>query len=397
MSEFKTTIASNGVAFHFALKQGRYVRISAKEFHALSAQKATPKSNKKASKQATTPKSAKRKRTTVKKASIPSKKATPKPRTKKTKILQPVAQKEVEKVPQEEKTLHCSSDGVCWLNPLKAAESRLSTKEPHVTEFTEQGRRDYQEDRVSIQHYNTASNRFFSSGSLMLAIFDGHGGANAAIFLKEHYWNAFLEAIEEADSPKEAFEISMKRLMMKWKIESEANNKDTSGSTIISCVLDWKQRKLYSCNLGDSQLAVYDANGKVGFETKMHEVEGEETKAINSRKYYSEHDAKQQDCFSWQKRILGYLAMSRAFGDLWAVYSDCIGRELDYNKFILPSNPDEYSVVLGSDGLFDNLPLKDLMQEFKPDAKIIGKAALSKSMFGIQDNISVIVATTLNV
>jgi serine/threonine protein phosphatase PrpC len=258
-----------------------------------------------------------------------------------------------------------------------------------IHNYAVQNKRAYMEDFKCIEKNIGEDSDWVSDKAAFLAIFDGHDGDTCAQWLSQEFWPELQSQLLARGSVEEAFQKTMSLLHNRWKKES-AKTSDTAGSTIISCIVDPIKKKIWVCNLGDSQLVLFESNtGEIVWESTMHEITEEEEKRITQR------GVGQDACFVTryygETRINGVLALARAFGDLHSDYSPCVGKEHDFTEIKLLEGQ-KYTLVLGSDGLFDELKPKTIGLEFihkqKHDANTIGKAALEKNQAG--DNITVI-------
>jgi len=247
--------------------------------------------------------------------------------------------------------------------------------------------RDYNEDRVSIvldipKPYSKPDNEPWPNSSIF-AVFDGHGGAKCADFLRNnlHYYIArnkwFPTDPEEA--LKEACEAAEKRYIEN-QLTSEDGKGDTSGSCgLVMVIVD---DNCYVCNVGDSRAVVSRNGGKVKQAvTRDHKPsdESERSRVINAggriyQNFPTVPNARQfgstgsvLPVAAGPHRILpGGLAISRAFGDIEAKIPKFGG-----NSNVLIAKPEITIfkinkavdfIVLGSDGIFDVMSNEEVIK-----------------------------------
>jgi len=214
--------------------------------------------------------------------------------------------------------------------------------------------REYMEDYAllldrDIKLYNQ-SNRF-----LFACVCDGHGGKKCAEWTSKNFvpkMQKFSMKLKEVDLCPLLY-LTMKTLAAEW----DKNETDTSGSTVNVCLLDRVTGILFFMNLGDSRaLLINNETKKIELITRDHELESPEEKVKVKLRTLKKNGSKCRvtktsgDCL----RVQGQVAMSRAMGDNMEEIEGCLSREPDIYKFEL-QKPYNYTIVMGSDGLFDDL------------------------------------------
>ncbi|GLJ22244.1 hypothetical protein SUGI_0418200 [Cryptomeria japonica] len=199
------------------------------------------------------------------------------------------------------------------------------------------------------------------------AVFDGHGGSQAALHCKERLHEALAEEIRLTDPVTATeWESVMKACFLKMDVEvaglcgsgkqldgrgfesqghtetsepSEARATETVGSTAVVAVVS--SRQIVVANCGDSRAVLSTADNSVALSAD-HKPEGAEEmariEAAGGRVIY------------WNGyRVLGVLAMSRAIGDKYL--KPYVIAEPDLR--VRERNAEEECLILASDGLWD--------------------------------------------
>ncbi|XP_055300823.1 uncharacterized protein LOC129567687 isoform X4 [Sitodiplosis mosellana] len=271
-----------------------------------------------------------------------------------------------------------------------------------VTGHCSQGGRKYMEDFFSVAYQQgLADERDFEYA--FIGIYDGHGGAEAATFAKEHLINlivnqkAFwsdddhdvLRAIREGYI---ATHYAMWREQEKWP-KTASGLPSTAGTTASVAFI--RHGKIYIGHVGDSGIVLgYQEDGEKHWRaqalTQDHKPESheEQTRIINSGgKVINKAGVPR---VVWNRPRIGhkgpvrrstpideipFLAVARSLGDLWS-YNSAL------NEFVVSPEPDVRVVridpkrfkclVFGTDGLWnvvspqgavDNVRLSDQMNE----------------------------------
>lgn len=210
-------------------------------------------------------------------------------------------------------------------------------------------------------------------------VFDGHGGPNAADFVRTNLFNNLMSNVSLRSNTikaiAEAYEITDAQYL---KQEASANRED--GCTAVTAVLIGT--RLIVANVGDSR-AVLCRGGKAVALTVDHKPNNKEERARIE-------NAGGVVVWAGTWRVGGVLAVSRAFGD----------RPL--KKFITATpdvveehlTPDDEFLLMASDGLWDvvsNQEAVALVQGIS-DPQLAAKKLTEEAMTrGSNDNISCIV------
>ncbi|MEX2090516.1 MAG: PP2C family serine/threonine-protein phosphatase [Candidatus Paceibacterota bacterium] len=238
------------------------------------------------------------------------------------------------------------------------------------TSVARQGPRPYQEDR----HYETyIPDRKW----LLLAIMDGHGGADTADFCEK---NIFRMMPIDKGTPKHSLRALVVNL-------NSATRQHKTGSTFSGVIISEKQNTASVAILGDSPVVILDDKGQLHISPE-HNVRTN----IEEREAAIKRGGEYSGGYIWiNDGDLGTqgLQMSRALGDV------LLGR-------ILSREPETYNVynpvwvLVASDGLFDpsHKNSKSLLEEMKKFAK--SKATADTLMAwaekrGLEDNATAVV------
>ncbi|KOO35445.1 protein phosphatase 1f [Chrysochromulina tobinii] len=224
-----------------------------------------------------------------------------------------------------------------WLGTRKAAPARYGSS-------SIQGRRPNQEDRLH------ACDRLPGHPDCALyAVYDGHGGARAAIFCAERMQgyltrSSHFKARDLAKALHEAFRDCEADFIM---VAGREGLRD--GTTAVVALVEAKT--LTVAHVGDSRGVLCRAGGETISITQDHKPELEaERRRIEALGGFVSHIG------CW--RAMGILAMSRAIGDLFL--KPYVSAEPDISTVQL-EDTDEF-VVLASDGVFDVFDNEQVVQ-----------------------------------
>lgn len=200
-------------------------------------------------------------------------------------------------------------------------------KPSNVGSHSLQGRRASQED--------THITEVFPDGSVLVGVFDGHGGVDVADYCGEHFarvlWMRYKERGDRELAMSDAFK----------QIAAEMIRYKYTGSTAVVawCFGSGRNRGVLFANLGDSEGVLFSSSGDILFRTIPHKPDDEK--------------ARIQSLGGSVRggRVGGSLAVARAFGD--GYYHPYVSTEPDivyYNFVELGCR-----IVLACDGLWDVL------------------------------------------
>ncbi|XP_053135444.1 protein phosphatase 1F [Hemicordylus capensis] len=262
------------------------------------------------------------------------------------------------------------------LRPLK----RYLQVSIHATRNT---RRKMEDRHVSLPEFNQLFGMMDDVDRAYFAVFDGHGGIDAANYVATHLHVNVAHHKEILKNPEEALRDSFQKTdeMFLCKARRE---KLRSGSTGVTALM--VGNKLHIAWLGDSQVMLVQ-RGKAVTLMEPHKPEREDEKqrieALGGCVTY-------MDCW----RVNGTLAVSRAIGDL--SQKPYISGCADSASFEL-TGAEDY-VLLACDGFFDaigpfevvDLVLEHLIQNKGDGLKAAERLVAAAKESGSSDNITVL-------
>lgn len=273
-----------------------------------------------------------------------------------------------------------------------------------------QGMRNHMEDRVITKKYLTGKHQAIS----LYIVFDGHGGDEIVKLAEEKLVNYLLESnqklfellenrVDEIDPTefKKLVEKQFPKFDVELMHEKEIHNKlldpktrSTSGCTCTGVFLTPDHVILF--NVGDSRTILINENEEktVVFASKDHKPDDPvETARINAAGGFVTLPPK-----TYIPRVMGQLALSRAFGDFQLKMKDVAQDKqpvvVDPDVTIIDRKKLTH-IVVGSDGVFDDLTNEQVAQFATSKSGTIEKRThdlLRKSLSaGSQDNMAAIV------
>ncbi|XP_068600358.1 protein phosphatase 1E [Brachionichthys hirsutus] len=245
-------------------------------------------------------------------------------------------------------------------------------------------RRKMEDKHVIIPDFNTLFNIQDQEEQAYFAVFDGHGGVDAAIYASNHLHVNLVHQESFSQDPSEA-------LCRAFKVTDEGFVKKASrehlrcGTTGVVTFL--RGRTLYVAWLGDSQVILV-RKGQVVELMKPHKPDREDEK---------QRIEALGGCVIWfgTWRVNGSLSVSRAIGD--SAHKPYICGDADHH--ILPFDGSEDYLVLACDGFWDTVSpdeavrvVSDHLLENSGDTTMVAhKLVASARDAGSSDNITVIV------
>lgn len=281
---------------------------------------------------------------------------------------------------------------------LHAPTSPLPNYEPTKCSFKKNGQvrayaantnqglvRTYNEDRVSIilnimkpvsrTEENWPKCSFFG-------VYDGHGGAACADFLRDHLHQFIIKAPAFPWNPKEALRTGFLEAERTFVGTVATRSQDSVSERSGSCALVMLvvNDSCYVANVGDSRAIMSGEGGKRLFLLSKDHKPGSEDES----KRISEAGGSIYQSQTWQYRatpeglrketnlgpvrlLPGRLSVSRSFGDAEAKIERFGGNPSvliatpDIRSFKI--SPDHDFVLLGSDGVFDKLTNKEAVAD----------------------------------
>ncbi|XP_029374695.1 protein phosphatase 1E isoform X2 [Echeneis naucrates] len=245
-------------------------------------------------------------------------------------------------------------------------------------------RRKMEDKHVIIPDFNTLFNVQDQEEQAFFAVFDGHGGVDAAIYAANHlHVNlARQESLRQdpGDALRRAFKLTDERFVKKASRENLR-----CGTTGVVTFL--RGQTLHVAWLGDSQVILV-RRGQVVELMKPHKPDREDEK---------QRIEALGGCVIWfgTWRVNGSLSVSRAIGD--SEHKPYICGDADHNIFPLDGSEDY--LILACDGFWDTVGpdeavrvVSDHLQENAGDTSMVAhKLVASARDAGSSDNITVIV------
>lgn len=245
-------------------------------------------------------------------------------------------------------------------------------------------RRKMEDKHIIIPDFNTLFNIQDQEEQAFFAVFDGHGGVDAAIYAANHLHVNLVHQESFSQDPSEAlcraFKVTDERFVKKASRENLR-----CGTTGVVTFL--RGRTLYVAWLGDSQVILV-RRGQVVELMKPHKPDREDEK---------QRIEALGGCVIWfgTWRVNGSLSVSRAIGD--SEHKPYICGDADHSIFPLDGSEDY--LILACDGFWDTVSpeeavrvVSDHLQENSGDTTMVAhKLVASARDAGSSDNITVIV------
>eukprot|EP00118_Oscarella_pearsei_P018261 m.186393 g.186393 ORF g.186393 m.186393 type:complete len:276 (+) comp39347_c0_seq1:159-986(+) len=216
----------------------------------------------------------------------------------------------------------------------------------------------------------------FSDSVAVFAVFDGHDGAQAARYARDHVLSALRDKEEEDlwSNPVEIFTEIVRDVDTKFCQIAVGKNLYSGTTAVVAAVVRTESgdRKLVLCNVGDSQ-AVVGSQGRLKLATIPHSPHVERKRIEEAGGWITEELGEYGKVIY---RVNGGLSMSRSIGDVeykckknvylksadcdWSVPANYKSRH--FSSDLVISTPDvivhditpaDDFVVLASDGLWD--------------------------------------------
>lgn len=209
--------------------------------------------------------------------------------------------------------------------------------------FLNQGHRSSMEDFCScIKTRVHISGEAVARDVFVQYVCDGHGGAEIAQFIDERIRDAFQD-VRDVPSIKDMLISMSNKLTAMVKDLPEAG---TTGTTLCLSLLDKQDGKIHVMNCGDSRCSVYSlSSGQMILETKDHSATdpAECDRIINAGGLVFRNKG--------APRVMGILAVTRAFGDL--ELTPYVTSEPDLYEIILADHPGQLVIIVASDGFWN--------------------------------------------
>ncbi|KAK2879680.1 protein phosphatase 1E [Channa argus] len=245
-------------------------------------------------------------------------------------------------------------------------------------------RRKMEDKHVIIPDFNTLFNIQDQEEQAFFAVFDGHGGVDAAIYAANHLHVNLVRQESFRQDPVDALCRAFK-LTDECFVRKASRENLRCGTTGVVTFL--RGRTLYVAWLGDSQVILV-RRGQVVELMKPHKPDREDEK---------QRIEALGGCVIWfgTWRVNGSLSVSRAIGD--SEHKPYICGDADHS--IIPLDGSEDYLILACDGFWDTVSpdeavrvVSDHLQENAGDTSMVAhKLVASARDAGSSDNITVIV------
>ncbi|CAB3370223.1 Hypothetical predicted protein [Cloeon dipterum] len=200
-------------------------------------------------------------------------------------------------------------------------------------------RRGMEDRHVVVNDFNGIFNVQDDTSASFYAVFDGHAGADAAIFSASHVHQFLAESQFYPSNPVEALKDAILRTDNLYLKKVAAEPRYQSGTTALCTLLRGKM--LHVAWVGDSQ-AVLVRNGKAESVVDPHKPKRPDEEARI-------HQQGGVVIFHGMWRVNGQLAVSRAIGD--ANFKPYVCAEAEVRS--IPLRSEEEFLIMASDGLLD--------------------------------------------
>lgn len=233
-----------------------------------------------------------------------------------------------------------------WQQQVPAAAARAPRRQWLVSAHAIRNARRRMEDRhVCLPAFNLLFGLDDSVDRAYFAVFDGHGGADAARYASVHVHAVAARRPELATDPAEALRAAFRRTdeMFLWKARRERLQSGTTGVCALIA-----GNTLHVAWLGDSQVLLVQQGRAVKLMEPHRPERQDEKDRIEALGGFVSH----MDCW----RVNGTLAVSRAIGDVFqkpyvSGEADAASREL--------TGSEDY-LLLACDGFFDVVPHQEV-------------------------------------
>ncbi|KAL4660550.1 protein phosphatase 1E [Arapaima gigas] len=245
-------------------------------------------------------------------------------------------------------------------------------------------RRKMEDKHIVIPDYNTLFNLQDQEDQAYFAVFDGHGGVDAAVYASTHLHVNLVRQEMFSQDPGEALCRAFK-LTDEHFVQKASRENLRCGTTGVVTFL--RGSTLYVAWLGDSQAMLVKRGQPVEL-MKPHKPDREDEK---------QRIEALGGCVIWfgTWRVNGSLSVSRAIGD--SEHKPYICGDADHSSFQLDGTEDY--LILACDGFYDTVSpeeavrvVSDHLQENAGDTAMVAhKLVASARDAGSSDNITVIV------
>ena len=243
-----------------------------------------------------------------------------------------------------------------------------------VSYWTEKGGRPYQEDRYDMMKGTGHKD------SSLYALFDGHGGAKASQYCKDHLLKYIQADVNFENNTVASIMNSFRKLDEEFTSIAKRHMLSDGSTAVVAVIND---RKVYVANAGDSRAIIVHKGGKAKAMSQDHKPSREdEARRINN--------LGGKIVYWGQWRVQGVLAVSRSFGDI--SLKPYVTAEPEVMEKVITS--DDLYLVLASDGLWDVMSNEDVarfLMNVSNFSQVAKELCYEATILGSADNITVVV------
>ncbi|CAD8067011.1 unnamed protein product [Paramecium primaurelia] len=234
-------------------------------------------------------------------------------------------------------------------------------------------------NQMEDSHYYK-DNCFQDGTTCLFAVFDGHGGTDVVEYITKILPETFLREFKQFNTlkPNEYFEQIFKKVDDQLKLVGAAEIGATCCLTLLR--KEDNKRKCYIANLGDTR-AVMNIDGKAVRMTVDHKgIDPEEQVRV-----------KREGGTIVRGRVMGQLAVTRAFGDLDL---KTVGVSVKPDLKVQEITPQCKYLIMASDGLWDVVDDQkaiDITKGLKNSDEMTKELLQFALKNGSRDNISILI------
>jgi serine/threonine protein phosphatase PrpC len=246
--------------------------------------------------------------------------------------------------------------------PLSGSQKKISHREIGIASC--QGRRSKMEDTDLAKEVTFTVNKTAYQADAF-GIFDGHGGSQASLFVKENLAEYLKKALEENNQNSLTEEGIFKALKTCFqKLDASYENFKDGTTAIVAIILG---NRLWVANAGDSRtiLVKKDGSATQTSEDAKPDIPRYEEKIKKLGGYVAEGEFFGEKTGTF--RVNGSLATARAIGDKYLVGKSgkcCISPDPKITNYSLDDFKEGY-LVIACDGLYDVATTNEVGQAIK--------------------------------
>ncbi|OAY78599.1 putative protein phosphatase 2C 59, partial [Ananas comosus] len=218
----------------------------------------------------------------------------------------------------------------------------------------------------------------------LFGVFDGHGGARAAEYVKQHLFSNLIKQPKFISDTKSAIASAYSETDLEF-LKSENNENRDAGSTASTAVLVGD--RLLVANVGDSRAVICRGGNAIAVSRDHKPDQTDERQRIE--------DAGGFVMWAGTWRVGGVLAVSRAFGD--RLLKQYVVADPEIKEEVIDGSLE--FLILASDGLWDVVSNEEAVAIVRPieDPEQAAKKLLQEAyQRGSADNITCVVVRFLS-